>query len=277
MKKILIIAAFTAFVFHGKTQEGPDQNRKIQGGLTLSTGFNTMSTQTNLIESRGAGFDFSIGVLGDYNLNNNIAITSGIEFSTFRFGYNLNENFQSMGPVFVNYLDKEILRKNNADNIDGMFRVDERINRTMYLTIPTLIKFQTNYLGYMRFFTRFGLWNSILIRNRVDFTGAEVVNIGELKEGELLDMRSPRDLSLYRGSVGITVGGEWNFAGSTSLVAELGYHFGFTDVHRSGSLFGDDDRNFSMYQFEDAGFNDKLYRSASSTPSQFSLRITVIF
>lgn len=275
MKKLLILATIIGSFPFLSAQETEKDAKKINAGLSLGTGMNFMSEQTNLLSSSGVGFDFSIGMIGDYSLNNNIAITSGLEFDFTRFRYDLNNNFQGGGPVFVNYSDKDILRGNSDVTPDGVFRVDERRTRAIYATLPIMLKFQTNYMGYFRYFGRFGVRNSFLMRSRGDFEGANV-GVGTSTEGSLEDMKISRDLSIYRGSVGMSLGAEWNFAGSTSLVGELGYFYGFTDVHRGGSLIGSDDKNLSMYQLENIGAEPK-YRSLSATPGQLILKISVLF
>jgi len=281
MKKLLIIAIAVSTVFSTHAQEEEDELKKLKGGLTLGTGLNFNNPETNLISDAGAGFDFVVGMLADYSLNDNIALTTGVEFDFSRFSYSFANNFQESGPLYLNYLDKEILRNSHEGDSDGTFRVDERTTRAIYATIPTMIKFQTNYMGYIRYFGRFGIRNSFLMRSRGDFTGAQMAAIpdggfGVEEEGVALDdMRIPSDMNFYKGAAGLSLGAEWNFAGSTSLVGEIGYFYGFTNRHRTGSVFGDDDKNYSMFQFDEAF--EKNYRTASSLPSQLLLKVSVLF
>lgn len=280
MKKLLIIAIAVSTVFSTHAQEEDDELKKLKGGLTLGTGLNFNTPETNLISEAGAGFDFVVGMLADYSLNDNIALTTGVEFDFTRFSYSFANDFQEGGALYVNYLDKEILRKGDEGNSDGIFRVDERRTRAIYATIPTMIKFQTNYMGYLRYFGRFGVRNSFLMRSRGDFTGSNVAQlpeggIGEEEGTTLDDMRIPSDMNFYKGAVGLSLGAEWNFAGNTSLVGELGYFYGFTNRHRTGSIFGDDDKNYAMFQFDEA--LDKNYRTASALPGQLLLKVSVLF
>lgn len=274
MKKLLILTIAASTVFFSHAQEDGD-GKKLKGGLTLGTGLNFNNPETNLIAETGAGLDFVIGMLADYQLSDNIAITSGLEFDFTRFSYTFANSFQNGGPLFVEYSDKELLRNDHEGASDGIFRVDERRTRAIYATIPTMIKFQTNYMGYVRYFGRFGLRNSFLMRSRGDFEGAFINQALEFEEGELDDMRMPRDMSFYKGAAGLSLGAEWNFAGSTALVGEIGYYYGFTDVHRTGTLFGDDDKNYSMFQFNQS--LERNYRTASSLPGQLLLKISVLF
>jgi hypothetical protein len=273
MKKIVIATLFSISALALVAQE--EEEGRIKGGLTLATGLNFKTPETNLISSTGAGFDFTIGMLGDYKINKNISFTSGVEFDFTRFSYEYASSFQNGGPVFVEYRDREVLRNGHDSAIDGLFRVDQRRTRAIYATVPTMIKFQTNYMGYLRYFGRFGLRNSFLMRSRVDFAGADVNTGLVATPGELPDMQTSRDMSFYRGSVGLSVGAEWNFAGSTSLVGELGYFYGFTNVHRTGTLFGDDDKNYHLFQIDN--MLERTYRTSSTMPGQLMLRATILF
>lgn len=273
MKKIVIATLFSLSSVILVAQE--EDEGRIKGGLTVATGLNFKTPETNLLSSKGAGLDFTIGMLGDYKINNTISLTSGVEFDFTRFSYAFANDFQNGGPVFVEYRDKEVLRNGHEGAFDGLFRVDERRSRAIYATIPTMVKFQTNYMGYIRYFGRFGLRNSFLMRSRVDFDGATVGDGLSMTPGELEDMGVPRDLAFYRGSVGLSVGAEWNFAGSTSLVGELGYFYGFTNTHRTGTLFGDDDRNYHLFQIDN--LQERTYRTSSTMPGQLLLRATILF
>ncbi|MCC5924402.1 MAG: outer membrane beta-barrel protein [Crocinitomicaceae bacterium] len=273
MKKIVIATLFSISAVALVAQE--EEEGRVKGGLTIATGLNFKTPETNLITDTGAGFDFTIGMLGDYRINKNIAFTSGVEFDFTRFSYTYANSFQNGGPVFVEYRDRDVLRNGHDSPIDGLFRVDERRTRAIYTTVPTMIKFQTNYMGYARYFGRFGLRNSFLMRSRIDFQGADV-NTGLIATpGELNDMQTSRDMSFYRGAVGLSVGAEWNFAGSTSLVGELGYFYGFTNVHRTGTVFGDDDKNYHLFQIDN--MLERTYRTSSAMPGQLMLRATILF
>ena len=48
---------------------------------------------------------------------------------------------------------------------------------------------------------------------------------------ENANMKSFGDQLFYKGSVGFSAGAEWNFAGSTSLVPEIGFFYGLTPLH----------------------------------------------
>jgi hypothetical protein len=83
-------------------------------------------------------------------------------------------------------------------------------------------------------------------------------------------MRASGETLIYHGSVGMTAGAEWNFVGSTSLVAEAGYFYGLTPL-----FLNRNDDNKSLYFI-----NNQLkaeYFSNNANLSQILLKISILF
>lgn len=267
MKKLLIAAISLAFVMESFAQEAEDKN--IQAGIVLGTGLLFTNTETNLIDKEGVGGTFVAGMSLDWHFLDNISFSTGLEFDFDRYRYKFNE------AVYVDYLDREVLRKRDDNSNASSLLLQERRTRTTYATIPTMLRFQTNYLGYMRYFGRFGLRNSFLLSSRGDLTGLEVdpgFIPGSLTT--LDDMNLKSDLSFYRGSIGLSAGGEWNFTGGTCLVAELGYYMGITNLHNGDRAIGDADNNKSIYTGNQAAPN---YVVASAKQNMLLLKVSLLF
>jgi hypothetical protein len=177
------------------------------------------------------------------------------------------------------YTDKEIVQRGKdatPNSGENTFLLTERRYRNIYLTIPTMLRFQTNYMGYLRYFGKFGVRNSFLLTTRADNEGYFVDELTGLgTEGELEDMQNPGDLALYKGSVGLSVGAEWNFSGSTCIVGEIGYYYGFTEIHKQDALTGEEDKNKSLYTQNLTG--DREYITPSAKQGQLILKISVLF
>lgn len=273
MKKLLIMFVATSMMAGINAQEAA--KKKVLAGLTLGTGMNFNNPQTTLINSND-GFDFVAGMSLDWHFAKNIGLSTGIEFDfnrfTHEFGVNGNQN-----PMFE-YTDKEIVQrgKNEAPNSgENTFLLTERRYRNIYLTIPTMLRFQTNYMGYLRYFGKFGVRNSFLLTTRADNDG---VVVGQSDVTELNDMQNPGDLSIYKGSVGLSVGAEWNFSGSTCIVGEIGYYYGFTEIHRQDAIGSDKikkHKNKSLYTQDLLG--NREYITPSAKQGQLILKISVLF
>lgn len=284
MKKILIFSFFSVFTWASFAQEAAE--KKVHAGVVLGFGTSLMNEETNFVNQEGIGFDFVPGMVFDWSITKNIAFSTGVEFDFNRFKYTF-DNINGDGDLYVSYNDRSILSKEQIEEASSFstFVVDSRRNRTNYLTIPTMLKFQTNHMGYMRYFAKFGLRNSFRLRSRADFYGVGVESFLPYVENEemteLLDMDIPNDISLYRGSVGMSFGAEWNFAGGTSLVGELGYYFGFSNVHRGDALTGDDkDRNKTIYhnsvQVEEP-FIVRNFEVANAKQNLLLLKVAILF
>jgi hypothetical protein len=270
MKKLLIMFVTISMMAGINAQEAAD--KKILAGLTLGTGLNFNNPQTNAISSN-VGFDFVAGMSFDWHFAKNIGLSTGIEFDFNRFTHNFND------PAYFSYNDKEIIQRGNEgddgfnETPEGIFSLESRRYRNIYLTVPTMLRFQTNYMGYLRCFGKFGVRNSFLLSTRADNQGNDLLS----SKTELEDMRNPGDLSIYKGSVGLSVGAEWNFSGSTCFVAELGYYYGFTEIHQQNALTGDDDKNRSIYNTPILPKAQRDYYSPASKQGQLILKISVLF
>lgn len=271
MKKLLIATVFAASVFGGNAQEAAEKN--IQAGLALGTGVIFTNTETELIDRRGIGASQVVGMNLEWHFKPNIAFSTGLEFDFDRYRYTFNDS------VYVDYNDKDILRKRDAIAQRNTLLMEQRRTRTTYATIPTMLRFQTNFLGYFRYFGRFGLRNSFLLSSRADIDG-HIINednqVGE--ERELDDMILSRDVSFYKGSAGLSGGAEWNFSGGTSLIGELGYYLGFTNIHSGDRSIGDPDNNKSIYSSSDlSDMENRNYRVAAARQGLLLLKVSLLF
>jgi len=240
MKKIVIGLVFLGFFSGAQAQEAAD--KKVQAGLIVGAGMNFAEMGTAKIESNGAGADWTIGANLNYTFNETVGITTGVEFdfSTLKYA--------AVDSVYYRYNDKTILTQNEGADAEGVFLMDSRTQKPIYLTIPVMALFRTNFIGYFRYFGKFGLRSSFLLANTVTDQGTAYVKNADgtfpndpftntsaiADDGDATNenmTHSKNDLDFFKSSVGVAGGAEWNFTGSTCLVAELGYYYGFTDIH----------------------------------------------
>lgn len=271
MKKLLTLSLIAGLMFSANAQEASE--KKVLAGLTIGGDLNFNDPQTNTMSSKVGG-DFIVGMALDWHFSKNIGLATGLEFDFNRFRTTYNKN------VYLDYRDKDILQYKdyNDANTDNNFLVDERQHKSIYLSIPLMLRFETNYMGYMRYFGKFGVRNSFLLTTRTNNYGQSFDISGDKAEAtELIDMKSPGAMSLYKGAIGIVGGAEYNMSGSTVLVVELGYYYGFSEVFRqSGSVFGDDAKDLSLYQIPEGG-TDRTYYAPSLKQSQLMLKLSVLF
>ena len=84
------------------------------------------------------------------------------------------------------------------------------------------------------------------------------------------NMKASGETFFYNGSVGLTAGAEWNFVGSTVLVAEAGYFYGITPIFLDRKT-----DNKSLF-YLDNGLS-KTYFSNNANLSQILLKVSILF
>ena len=235
MKKIVLGLAFLGFIGGVQAQDAAD--KKVQAGLVVGAGMNFAKMGTKRIASGGAGADWTIGANLNYTFNETVGITTGVEFDFSTLKYAAVEN------VYYRYNDNTILTQEEAADAEGTFLMSSRSQKPIYLTIPVMALFRTNFIGYFRYFGKFGLRSSFLLSNTSTDEGIAYTNgvglddpfINQIAGGTDATnenmTHSKNDLDFFKSSVGVAGGAEWNFTGSTCLVAEIGYYYGFTDIH----------------------------------------------
>ncbi len=279
MSKFLTIIFISLFYFQNFSQEAA--NKKIQAGLIVGTGLNFTNPTTKFISRDGVGNDLTVGMNFNYNYTPTIGFSTGIEFDFETI------KFKTDSSLYYLYNDSEILTKSqySNDNIFNttngkVYKITDRKEKPIYLTIPTMLLFRTEFIGYFRYFGKFGLRNSFLLGNTIFDNGFAILNNPSstaipLKNENMKS--SHRDLALYKGSIGISGGTEWNFTGTTSLVFELGYYYGFLNISRNSALTGDEEKNMSVITQLDNSNHALKYSSLPAKQNQLLLKISILF
>lgn len=241
--------------------------KKLQGGVTGTVGLNFPQMGTNLL-SGGTGFSSSFGVsfTKASKESQNIALTGGIEFDIDRINYNVTDQ-----DVFYRFTDKQIKTQDQTVLTDQFFNLTERTYEPLYLALPIGLTFRTDFIGDYRGIFRFGLRNRFLLTNTVDDKGFVVPFAGSIDGSavENIGMKTTKDLFFYNANIGLSAGVEWNFSGSTCLVAELGYNYGFMPLHLTR-------REEDYTLFVQDGLNSSYFRN-QATLNQVQLKFTLLF
>jgi len=221
--KLFKIALFTFLSSHLLIAQGIE-NKSIQAGLTTNFGLNFAKMGTSKMDNKGAGTNFSIGLLmhKSFKDSKNFGLATGLEFDFNAI------NFQSVESIYYNYTDREILP--SSSTTQSNFQLQTRKHKTSLVTIPVALLFRTDPIGSFRYFAKFGIKNSFLISNKMVDKGIDITNPAILKEKENINMTSKNEMFFYQASLGLSLGAEWNFVGSTSLVAEMSYYYGLTPL-----------------------------------------------
>ena len=239
------------------------QNKNIQAGITSSFGFNFAKMGTSRLENNGVGTNFNVGLLMHKSFagSKNFGFASGLEFDFNTI------NFKSVESIHYNYNDREILP--HSSSTLSTFQLQTRKHKTSLVTIPLALLFRTDPVGSFRYFAKFGIRNSFLISNKMIDNGKDITNPAIPEEKENLNMTSKNEMFFYQLSLGLSFGAEWNFIGSTCLVAEMSYYYGLTPLFLERK-----EENQTLYikvNGENTPFSNK------ATLNQLNLKFAVLF
>tara|TARA_B100000524_G_C23644225_1_gene367849 strand:- start:1061 stop:1900 length:840 start_codon:yes stop_codon:yes gene_type:complete len=279
MKNILLILFTGAIMFPFVIFSQSTADKKVQAGLTFNAGANFLSPSSNKIEVEGGGSVLSIGLNLHSALKSsqNLAIATGLEFDFGKNSYKPNSS-DALSYTYVDYLQDDVILTNeeaaDADTYETMQLVSRKVSTTK-LTIPLMLLFRTNFIGDFRYFGKFGIRNSFLLSHNIADDGfATTLGIPNGTEVSTSLMRSPGEMFIYNGSIGLSAGAEWNFVGSTCLVLEAGYYYGITPF-----FIDRKDSNKTMYNIGTELILPpaRNYYSASARQNQLIFKLSILF
>jgi hypothetical protein len=95
------------------------------------------------------------------------------------------------------------------------------VYKIQYISVPLGLKFKTNQIGYVTFFTDIGLDPKIVINRKADIPSLSITDENAIKELKGLNL-----------SYHIIAGIEYSLGGNTAIVLGLGYENNFLDITR---------------------------------------------
>lgn len=252
--------------------------KKVQLGMAYQFGLNFNKTATKIAERDGAGVQNMIGMNMNYSFNQNIGLSTGLEFDFESFKYKIT----TTDPLYYKYIDTDIQQKEDNPSTYTLYELTNRKQKAIYVTIPTMLLFRTNMMGDFRYYGKFGARTSFLLKSTVNDDGFNIT--GNVPGGTKVaasneNMRSPGDMFFMRSTIGLAGGAEWNFTGNTSMFAEIGFYYGFTPVHYGDAITGDDkERDMTLYTSglqNGTGTDD--YSTMKATQRQIVLKLGILF
>lgn len=266
IKFLGVIVMFSGFTFG---QAAAD--KRVQAGLTGNFGLNMVKMGTSKMQSNGVGSNLSIGINLHTTFKNskNLGIASGVEFD---FG---TLKYKPSAPTYYSYNDTEILSKDDVGSQAGIFQISERTQKPVFVTVPLMFLFRTDYIGDFRYFGKFGVRNSFLVSQKINDSGTDfsAANpLGAASDNE--NMKASGEMFFYNGSVGMSAGAEWNFVGSTCLVAEIGYFYGITPMYLDRK-----EENKTLFTTDNVNplIGNRTYFSNKANLNQLMLKISILF
>jgi hypothetical protein len=179
--------------------------KKIGFGIFADPVISWFSSDTKETKNDGARAGFNFGLTFNSYFAPNYAFSTGLNI--------LNAG----GRLINNTTDTLIMNFNNFS--DSVMPGKAVTYKARYLTIPIGLKFKSNQIGYITFFTDIGIDPKFLIGGKVDIPSQDI-------EGET----ATNELNTFNMSYHIAAGIEYSLGGSTSMVFGLGFENNFLDV-----------------------------------------------
>lgn len=192
-------------------------------GLKGQANFSWLGGTNKTIENDGVKPGFAYGIMGDYYFKDNYGVSGEILLSTVKNQLNLNapQAFTKLAP------------NDTIESLNYEYTIQ-------YLEIPISMKFRTNEIGNITYWSNFGFSPGFALNARASIAGAlpqavidadptnYKVNDGEGDDFVVSDFDDK--VFLFRFPLIIGGGIEYKMAGSTSLQAGIRYSNAFTDV-----------------------------------------------
>lgn len=243
MKKALFL--FLSLTIVGKyaiAQDGGENDLKnFRFGLK-ATGMITWfkPDDKKKYQSDGTTAKGSYGLITEFRLNKVASFCTGVQVD-YDGGKLSFKNLASDTNFYFLSKDDEFLERADSTSGTSKYRLNSRVYRSTYLTLPVSLKLKTPAIGAMTYYGQFGVNVSFCLKSRVT-DEVNAVSGGRFNEGiggssTQTDILNTSDMNLFKFSLMIGGGAEWNLAGSTSLVFGLHWYNGFSNVLKADSKY----------------------------------------
>ena len=236
MKKttaLICLLAMSSFIYSQDTQ------KKFQLGFHFSPNVSWLKADSETLESDGAKLGFSYGVVADFNIAENYAISTGINLLT--------------SGIKMNYPDFQDVNNQLPGEESGRTSVNMNFR---YIQLPIALKLKTNQIGYMRYFGQFGLAAGFAYDAAGD---TDFEYSGSTGTTSKEDVNLEGITNFFRGSLIVGLGAEYNISGNTSILSGLTYDNGLTNIFSEDGYNEDDNGNAENPKDENIkGFNNSI-------------------
>ncbi|MEZ4761606.1 MAG: porin family protein [Flavobacteriales bacterium] len=207
----------------------------VRFGLKLSPNLGWLRPDSKGIESDGTRLGYSFGLLTEFPVGQN----GNYRFATGLFLYNQGGGY----TVDFTYSDAPA----NPEKTTTL----ENTVKLRYVELPLTMKLMTSEIGYIRYYGQIGFSAAFNIRAKADLTrpvyfdppGEAFVESFETLEDE--DIKD--DINVFKAGLIIGGGLEYNFAGTTSVLAGITYNNSFTNILNDVEFNGKKAKVYSDY------------------------------
>jgi len=224
----LMVSVLSSQTF-GQDSKSSNESRKLMFGLKAGANLSWFKPDSKNLSKGGFKPGFSYGIMGDYNLQPNYALSLEFLIST------LNGKMQ---------FKDSMLYKNTKTNVSSKAADVAYEYTNKYIQIPISMKFRTKEIGMIKYYAQFGLAPGIRISSKVKIDGNNLpwseddrknikTNESSEEDFEPIDNTFSDDVSFLNIPLIIGGGIEYNLSGNTSAYVNLRFENGFTNVLKS--------------------------------------------
>lgn len=183
------------------------------------------------LDGAGANFKLGYALMTEFRLNKVVSLATGIGFE--KNGGSLNYT----DTAYYLYHDQAPLKiKSDTSGIGkstNLYQLKKRNYSIAYWAIPITLKMKTKEIGMMTYFGQAGV--NLGIRTKA--IAKDDVLDTKKTTSKLEDINVSDDMGIFKASINIGAGAEYNLAGSTSLVFSINYLNGLTNISQSKSEY----------------------------------------
>jgi len=217
-KLILFICLF------GMVQLSAQISENVRFGFKLAPHVSWLTTDVKQISSGSSSVGMTVGTVGEYYLNENYVLTTGIGI-TFNQGGELNH--RDGGRLFPEAELSEV----QYDSLPGGSDITYKMR---YLEIPFGFRMRTREFGKWRLtFEAPIITFNFKMRARADINGPGI----DATEGENINP----EMNLLNLSYGVSAGGEYSLSDDISILVAIEYRQGFLDVTKDQGVLSNGD------------------------------------
>jgi hypothetical protein len=202
---------------------------RLQAGMTGNFAINMVQSGDAFFHPTPFNRDLAVGMIFNTRFKGspNLGISTGFEFEFTKLNYEMKDS------VFYRYAGSNILHKNETGGTT--YLLTDRQYSSVSVAVPLMMLFRMQPIGDWTIFGKFGIRNSFMVSQKINDRGfdmgVDAQNNTTWTAKDNANLKSFGESFFYRGSVGFSAGAQWNFAGTTSLVPELGFYYGLTPLH----------------------------------------------
>lgn len=240
------------------------QGKKLHAGMTGNFSPNFVKSADTYFTASPFNHDLSVGMIfnSSFASNPNLGISTGFEFDFTKLNYSATSD-----SVYYRYAGANILHQDESGGTE--YLLTNRQYQTVGIGVPLMMLFRMDPIGDWKIFAKFGIRNSFMVSQKINDRGFDVVQVNgapTYSQKDNANLKSFGDQFFYKGSVGFSAGAEWNFAGSTSLVPEIGFYYGLTPLHYRAIQ-----DNYTLYNSSGAYFYQKARQN------QLIIKLSILF